>query len=112
MHAQASAQLKNATVTQEEDCTITNYDCDFIAQCDGSSIWSDTTNKQVHVTGICVVEQVYDGDVYKSINVTHDSTWQIYTDEGFAAAISEVLGYAVSFTEQGMQDDNYASMEA
>ena len=42
----------------------------------------------------------------------HDSTWDIYTDYGFAAAISKALGYEVRFTEQGMQDDYCASMEA
>jgi len=44
--------------------------------------------------------------------VTHDADWEIYTDTGFEAAISTALGFDVSFTEQGMQDDNFASMEA
>ena len=46
------------------------------------------------------------------IDVAHDTTWDIYTDSGFESAISKVLGYDVTFTEQGMQQDNYASMEA
>ena len=96
----------------EADCVITGFDCDFIATCDGSSIWSNTTNKQVRVTGITVIHNVYDGEVYTQVNVTHDSEWDIYTDRGFEAAISEAVGFAVSFTEQGMQDTNYASMEA
>lgn len=111
MQQQASAQLTNATTTTDEDCTVTTYECDFIAQCDGSSIWSDTNNKAVRVTGIAVFTYSGDDD-YKAVNVTHDSDWQIYTDRGFEAAISAALGYAVSFTEQGMQDDNLASMEA
>ena len=98
-------------VVKDNDSTITTYDCNFIAECDGSSIWSDTTNKKVRVTGICIVERKFEEHTYKDVNVTHDSTWVIYTDKGFERAISKALGYKVRFTEQGMQDDNYASME-
>jgi hypothetical protein len=35
----------------------------------------------------------------------------MYTDSGFESAISELLGFEVRFTEQGMQDNGYASME-
>jgi hypothetical protein len=45
------------------------------------------------------------------VDVEHDTTWDIYTDSGFEAAISAALGFDVGFTEQGMQDDGYASME-
>ena len=34
-----------------------------------------------------------------------------YTDSGFAEVVSKLLGCDVSYTEQGMQQDNYASME-
>ena len=87
------------------------FDCDFIATCDGSSIWEDTSNKQVHVTAISVTHNSYDDSIGTSVYVKHDSNWEIYTDRGFEAAISEVLGFNVQFTEQGMQDDNLASME-
>jgi len=43
--------------------------------------------------------------------VEHDATWNIYTDSGFENAISKTLNMDVSFTEQGMQDDELASME-
>ena len=102
--------------TETEDNTvIKRYECDFIANCDGTSLWGDTANKQVRVTGITVFEEKYeegDDDVYTSVNVTHDAEWQIYTDKGFEQAISDVLGLDVAFTEQGMQEDNFASMEA
>jgi hypothetical protein len=49
---------------------------------------------------------------YKDIVVMHDSTWDIYSDSAFEAAISAALGYDVGFTEQGMQEDERASMEA
>ena len=75
----------------------------------GDSIWDYAGPQTVTVTSIDVYA---DEDDYKSISVEHDSTWDIYTDTGFEAAISERLGYAVSFTEQGMQENGRASMEA
>ena len=75
----------------------------------GDSIWGYEGPQTVTVTDISVYA---DEDDYKSIYVEHDTTWNIYTDSGFERAISEKLGYAVYFTEQGMQEDGYASMEA
>ena len=75
----------------------------------GDSIWGYEGPQTVTVTDISVYA---DEDDYKSISVEHDATWNIYTDSGFESAISEKLGYAVYFTEQGMQEDGYASMEA
>ena len=75
----------------------------------GDSIWDYEGPQTVTVSSIDVYE---DEDGYTSINVEHDTTWNIYTDSGFERAISERLGYAVYFTEQGMQEDGYASMEA
>jgi hypothetical protein len=100
--------LKIASVTQDADSTDTQYDCDFIVECAGDSLWGDTNGRKVHVTGISVFE---DAEGFKSITVAHDSEWDIYTDTGFEAAISEALGYEVCFTEQGMQEDGLASME-
>ena len=96
----------------ESDCVITQFNCDFVAQCDGTSIWADTTNKQVHVTGICIIHNTYEDNISTMVNVTHNANWEIYTDKGFEAAISDAVGFAVSFTEQGMQEDEFASMEA
>ena len=50
-------------------------------------------------------------DGYRSVRVEHDGPWSIYTDSGFAKAISEIVGFEVDFTEQGMQNDGMASME-
>jgi len=75
----------------------------------GDSIWGYAGPSTVTVSSIDVYE---DEDGYKSISVEHDTTWDIYTDTGFEQAISEQLGYAVMFTEQGMQEDGIASMEA
>ena len=105
------SKLTLNSVNVDTDCVTYNFDCDFIANCDGSSIWEDTNNKQVRVTDISVTHTVIDDSVNTSIYVTHDSNWEIYTDRGFENSISEVLGFNVQFTEQGMQDDNLASME-
>ena len=75
----------------------------------GDSIWGYKGAQTVTVSDISVYT---DEDDYKSISVEHDTTWDIYTDTGFEQAISEQLGYAVMFTEQGMQEDGIASMEA
>ena len=78
----------------------------------GDSIWGYKGADEVAVDSIQVIETVYDdGATSTMVNVTHDTTWDIYTDTGFEAAISKALGFDVAFTEQGMQDDGYASME-
>jgi len=93
--------------TRKVENNGTQYECDFVAHCDGSSIWGDTSGKDVRVTNIVVFEE----DDYKAVYVTHDSGWEIYTDRGFEREISDALGINVCFTEQGMQEDKCASME-
>ena len=73
----------------------------------GDSIWDYTGPQTVTVTDIRVIEE----DSFKLVYVEHDTTWEIYTDTGFEQAISAKLGYDVTFTEQGMQEDGVASME-
>lgn len=102
-------------VDSGDTTVIKTYECDFVAECDGTSIWSDTNGQKVHVTGITVIERKYEEDedeVYVDVLVAHDSNWEIYTDKGFERAISAAVGFDVYFTEQGMQDNNCASMEA
>jgi len=77
----------------------------------GDNIWGYAGPSTVTVSSIDVYE---DEDGYKSISVEHNGgkdSWKMYTDTGFEQAISEQLGYAVQFTEQGMQEDGIASME-
>ncbi len=105
-------KLTLANVAHEDNYTAFAYDCDFTVQCDGSSIWGDTNGRSVHVTGVSIVLTACDDEQHMQVNVTHDSTWDIYTDKGFERAICDALGLQVSFTEQGMQEDEYASMEA
>ena len=108
-------KITNKTVERDEDegFTYTSYDVEGYAELAGDSIWDydyDSNGMQVAVTHIGVTEYD-DEDANLSIYVTHDAGWQIYTDRGFEQSISDVLGFVVQFTEQGMQDDELASME-
>ena len=108
-------KIVNKTVERDDDegTTYTSYDVEGYAELDGSSIWDYDYAKhgmQVKVTHIGVTEYD-DEDCGLAIYVTHEAGWRIYTDTGFEASISAVLGFDVMFTEQGMQDDELASME-
>jgi hypothetical protein len=103
--------LKLERFIVESDCTIADYACDFTVTTAGDGLWGCEEGRKVHVTGIGVVTSAFEDEVILQVNVAHNSTWDIYTDSGFENAISEVLGLRVQFTEQGMQEDNFASME-
>ena len=79
----------------------------FTVQLTGDSIWGYEGPQTVTVKNIISTP----ADGYTKVSVEHDTTWNIYTDTGFEKAISEKLGFDVMFTEQGMQEDGYASME-
>ena len=97
---------------RNEDYTSTYYAVEGTVALAGDSIWGDTAGRVVTVDGITVTEEQYDdGDKYMHVTVTHNSTWDIYTDTAFTRAISEALQMDIDFTEQGMQDDGHASME-
>lgn len=104
-------KLTLASFEKDTDYTVQHFNCDFVVSTAGDGLWGCERGRKVHVTGISVVTNAYDGELYVQVNVTHDSTWDIYTDSAFAQAISEALGFKVGFTEQGMQDDGLASME-
>ena len=90
------------------DDSIEHYAADFKVKCDGTSLWGHTAGRVVHVTGATVIRE--EGQV-RHVSVEHDSDWDIYTDTAFEQAISAALGFEVHFTEQGMQENGYASME-
>jgi len=75
--------------------------------CDGSSIWGDTEDRVVWVSG---VEVVYDNNEITKIAITHDSDKDVYSDFGFAEEISQLLGFNVTFTEYMDQYDGEANM--
>ena len=88
--------------------TAEHYTADFTVTLAGDGLWGAEAGRVVRVTGATVVRE---NDAVLHVSVTHNSTWDIYTDTAFEAAISNALGFAVVFTEQGMQDNCYASME-
>ena len=116
-----SELLTLAGTETNEDSISTTYDCNVEVQLAGDSIW-DCELEAVTVTSIHIHEQWWDElDGDSSIHITvcytvdgdaeYEGSWRLYTDTGFADAISTLLGTEVMFTEQGMQDNNYASME-
>ena len=97
-----------------ETINYTTYEVDGNVKLAMDSIWDYDGSDTGAVKSIQVIKTVDSEDNdsnYTMVNVEHDATWQIYTDSGFENAISKTLNMDVSFTEQGMQEDNYASME-
>jgi hypothetical protein len=116
-----SDKLTLASTETDTDSISTTYDCNVEVQLAGDGIW-DCEIEAVTVTSIHIHETWWDElDGDSSIHIAvcynvngdteYEDSWRLYTDTGFADAISALLGTDVSFTEQGMQDDGYASME-
>jgi hypothetical protein len=114
-----SDKLTFAHTDTDTDSISTTYDCNVEVQLAGDSAW-DCEIEAVTVTSINIHEN-FDEDGDSSIHITvcynvdgdaeYEGSWRLYTDTGFEEAISELLGTRVFFTEQGMQDDGFASME-
>jgi len=106
----------------DENVLLTDYKCNVEVQLAGDSIW-DCEIERVTITGIHISETFDEDedDISTHIGVTYDvdgvdgadveGSWRLYTDNGFSDAVSALLMTDVDFTEQGMQDDGYASME-
>jgi hypothetical protein len=116
-----SDKLTLANTDTSEDSISTTYNCNVLVQLAGDSIW-DCELEAVTVTSVHIHEQWWDElDGDSSIHITvcynvngdeeYEDSWRLYTDTGFSDAVSALLGTAVDFTEQGMQDDGCASME-
>ena len=115
-----SDKLTLAGTDTDTDSVSTTYNCNVEVQLAGDSIW-DCELEAVTVTSIHIHENFWDEDGDSSIHITvcynvngdteYEDSWRLYTDSGFSDAISALLGTAVDFTEQGMQEDGYASME-
>ena len=115
-----SDKLTLAGTETNEDSVSTTYNCNVEVQLAGDSIW-DCELEAVTVTSIHIHENFWDEDGDSSIHIAvcynvngdteYEDSWRLYTDSGFSDAISALLGTAVDFTEQGMQEDGYASME-
>ena len=78
----------------------------------GDSIWDEggKNPESVNVTEV-TIDKDMDEDDYAHVSVSHDGPWTVYTDSGFEAEISKIVGFDVQFTEQGMQEEGQASLE-
>lgn len=88
----------------------------------GDGYWSDVV-KEVPVTGLELVQYEEDQE-YGELRVYFDTQiWDvnsdglIYTDSKFAQGLKDLLasmklGTDVGYSEQGMQGDNYVSLDA
>jgi hypothetical protein len=104
----------------DENVLCTEFKCNVDVTLAGDSIW-DCEIEAVTITGIYIAETFDedDGDIYTHIAVAYtvngnedcEGSWRLYTDSGFTEAVGNLLATEVCFTEQGMQEDNYASME-
>ena len=85
---------------------------------DGDSLWRSQgrfigkAGEIVNVESITIREYDIDDEHYFDVYVRHDSEWTIYTDSGFERAISDAIGHEVRWSEQGMQEDGMAHLEA
>ena len=75
----------------------------------GDSIWFRDSKSPTSVNVGEVTSVITDGwaDVY----VNHDGPWEIYTDTGFEKAISKIVGFEASWSEQGLQQEGKAHLE-
>ena len=113
-----SDKLTFAHTDTSEDSISTTYDCNVEVQLAGDSIW-DCEIEAVTVTIVHIHETFWEDTSTVHITVCYtvdgdaeyEGSWRLYTDTGFADAISTLLGTDVDFTEQGMQDNGFASME-
>ncbi len=80
------------------------YECDFNVALEDGSV--------VNVSGLNIFNTYWtvSGSTSTELHLTHDTDY-VYGSRAFEAAVSELLGVAVQFTESGMQDENFASME-
>ena len=120
MNKEPVAEIPTGDDVKEDDEEIQAIPAKVV-ELAGDSIWDrDGSNpKSVKVSKVSIENPYEPGgymdddedDGYRKISVEHDGPWTIYTDSGFEAAISKMVGFKVVFTEQGMQEDGMASME-
>ena len=84
-----------------EACRAYYYSCDYTVDCESGI---------VNIVGVNIFNTLYEGNYYPELHIIHNVDF-VYGDRAFEAAVSELLGVAVMFTEAGMQDEGLASME-
>ena len=95
---------------------------DVVLKTDGSGFWNDS-ERSVRVIALSV-PYITDEEDFGELRVYFDmSTWNtdihglIYTDDSFLRGLKKYLeslnlGTDVDYSEQGMQGDNYVSLDA
>jgi len=83
---------------------------------DGTGIWGAAAGMEVHVGCITFVADEYDeeDDYSWHVGVVHthnEAGYMLYTDNALQQQMSALCGVELRFTEQGMQDAYYMSME-
>lgn len=94
------------TIVDDDNIVTKHYTCDFTVTLAQDGLWG-CSDEVVRVTEI----STHEGEEWNAVSVTHTGKWQVYTDSAFEQAISDALKRDVRFTEQGMQEDELASME-
>ena len=87
----------------------------IVVSLSGDSYWRKSFMSEteiVRIESITIREYDMDDEHYFDVYVRHDSDWTIYTDSGFERAISDAIGHEVRWSEQGMQEDGMAHLEA
>ncbi len=78
----------------------------------GDSIWLNRDEMQYDDNVVTVTDlKTSEEDGMIEVWVYHTAPWEIYTDSGFAKAISDMLGIEVDWSEQGMQAQGVAHLE-
>lgn len=78
----------------------------------GDSIWLNRDEMQYDDNVVTVTDvKTHEEDGMIEVWVYHTAPWEIYTDSGFAKAISDMLGIEVDWSEQGMQAQGVAHLE-
>ena len=84
-----------------EACRAYYYSCDYTVDCESGI---------VNIEGVNIFNTLYEGKYIAEVHVIHNVDY-VYGDRAFEEAVSKLLGFAVMFTEAGMQDKGLASME-
>ena len=116
-HIEVESVKQKLGMNEEDKVMKVNKEIDLA----GDSIWDKQGENPAKVMVMNItIENPYEpggymdddeDDGYRKVDVEHDGPWSIYTDSGFEKAISEIVGFQVVFTEQGMQEDGMASLE-
>ena len=81
----------------------------------GGSYGGFTANpKQIFVHGLIVtrdIDEEYDQESY-DVHMYHSCDWTIYSDTAVPKMVSDLLGINVGWSEQGMQSNKIAHLEA